>query len=122
MGVKNGSQATVISVKENQYKVQLDSGDTISIEPESFGFMRHAYSITTHKAQGQSVSRAYVYSSGKMLSKELAYVQLTRAKGKTGIYADRETLGEQVMDELTREMSKSQQKETALDFIPLDGH
>jgi len=117
MGVKNGSQATVISVKENQYKVHLDSGDTISIEPEGFGFIRHAYSITTHKAQGQSVSRAYIYSTGKMISKELGYVQLTRAKEATRIYCDRETLGELALEELARQMSKSQQKATALDFI-----
>jgi len=116
MGVKNGSQATVISVKENQYTAQLDSGDIVSITPD-FGFFRISYCITTHKAQGQSVSRAYVYSTGKMLSKELAYVQLTRAKEATRIYADRETLGEQVLDELTRQMSRSQQKETALDVL-----
>jgi len=116
MGVKNGSQGTVIGVMEKQYVVRLDSGDTISVRPEEFGYFKHSYAITTHKAQGQSVSRAYVYSSGKMLSKELAYVQLTRAREQTRIYADRETLGEQVLDELTQQMSKSQQKETALDF------
>lgn len=117
LGVKNGSQATVISVKQKQYKVRLDNGDVISIPPEDYGFVKHAYAITTHKAQGQSLSRAYIYSSGRMLSKELGYVQLTRAKDKTQIYADRESLGELALEALAKQMTRSQQKTTALDFI-----
>jgi len=117
LGVKNGSQATVISVKKNQYKARLDNGDIITISPEDYGFVKHAYAITTHKAQGQSLSRAYIYSSGKMISKELGYVQLTRAKDKTQIYADRESLGELALEALTKQMTRSQQKVTALDFV-----
>jgi len=44
-------------------------------------------------------------------------VQLTRAKGETRIYCDRENLGELSLDELTKQMSRSQQKETALDLL-----
>jgi len=117
LGVKNGSQATVISVKKNQYTVKLDSGDTISIKPDEYKYLRHSYAMTTHKSQGQSVSRCYIYSSGTMASKELCYVQISRAKNQTKIYADKETLGELTIKELTKQMSKSQQKETALDFI-----
>jgi len=116
MGVKNGSQGTVVSVKKNQYTVQLNSGDTISVDA-SFGYVRHSYAMTTHKSQGQSVSRCYIYSSGKMISTQLGYVQISRGKDMTRIYCDKESLGELTMEELTKQMSKSQQKQTALDFI-----
>ena len=52
-----------------------------------------------------------------MISKELGYVQISRAKDMTRIYADRETLGELTMEELTKQMSRSQKKQTALDFM-----
>jgi len=57
-----------------------------------------------------------------MISKELGYVQLTRAKNQTKIYADRETLGDLAFGELSKQMGKSQQKETALDLLDGDGN
>ncbi|MDQ6982025.1 MAG: hypothetical protein Q9M08_03310, partial [Mariprofundus sp.] len=96
---------------------KLDSGEIITVHADEYGYIKHAYAISTHKAQGQSVSRAYIFSSGKMISKEMGYVQLTRAKEQTRIYADKETLGELAVQELTKQMSKSHQKETTLDVL-----
>jgi len=117
LGVKNGLQATVLNVSEGQFTVHLDSGDEVTVNESEYAYFRHAYAISTHKAQGQSVSRAYIYSSGKLISKELGYVQLTRAKEQTHIYADKETLGELAIEELSKLMSHSQEKKTAIDML-----
>jgi hypothetical protein len=51
------------------------------------------------------------------ISKELGYVQLIRSKDQTRIYVDKENFGELAIEELTKQMSRSQQKETALDML-----
>jgi len=90
----------------------------ITVRTNEYAFLKHAYALSTHKAQGQSVSRAYILSSSRMKnSKELSYVQLTRAKDQTRIYADKETLGDLLLEELSRQMGRSQQKTTALDML-----
>ncbi|ATX80166.1 Ti-type conjugative transfer relaxase TraA [Mariprofundus aestuarium] len=117
LGVKNGIQATVLNVSEDAYQARLDDGEVISVNVDEYGYFKHSYAISTHKSQGQSVSRSYIFSSGKMISKEMGYVQLTRAKNQTKIYADKEMLGDLALDELSKQMSKSQQKETVLDML-----
>lgn len=117
LGVKNGLQATVLKVSENQFEARLDSGEAVRVNAAEYAYFKHAYAISTHKSQGQSVSRAYIYSSGKLMSKNLGYVQLTRAKEQTRIYADKETLGELAIEELSKLMSHSQEKQTAIDML-----
>jgi len=119
LGVKNGIQGTILNVTEESFYVQLANGEVITVNVNEYGYFKHSYAISTHKSQGQSVSRAYIFSSGKMISKELGYVQLTRAKNQTKIYADKETLGDLAFKELSKQMAQSQQKETALDMLGL---
>jgi len=118
LGVKNGVQATVMTVKDGTFTARLDDGEVITVRTNEYAYFKHSYAISTHKAQGQSVSRAYILSSSRMKnSKELGYVQLTRAKELTRLYADKETLGELAIEELTKQMARSQQKRTALDML-----
>ncbi|WP_198507069.1 MobF family relaxase [Mariprofundus aestuarium] len=116
LGVKNGLQATVMNVRESQFEARLESGEMISVNADEYAYFKHAYAISTHKAQGQSVTRAYIFSSGKLISQNLGYVQLTRAKEQTRIYADKETLGDLAIEELSKLMSQSQEKKTTIDF------
>ena len=118
LGVKNGVQATVISVGDGIFIARLDDGEVIEVRADEYAFFKHAYAISTHKAQGQSVSRAYILSSSRVRnSKEMGYVQLTRAKDQTRLYADKKTLGSLAVKELSKQMSRSQQKQTALDML-----
>jgi len=118
LGVKNGVQATVMTVSKGNFTARLDDGEMITVKTNEYAYFKHSYAISTHKAQGQSVSRAYILSSSRMKnSKELGYVQLTRAKDQTRIYADKETLGELALEKLSNQMMRSQQKRTALDML-----
>ncbi|MBU0498887.1 MAG: hypothetical protein KJ558_10315 [Gammaproteobacteria bacterium] len=57
-------------------------GSLREIQPERQD-VRHAYALTTHKAQGMTVEKAVVYIQGANMSREMNYVQASRAKGGT---------------------------------------
>ena len=52
------------------------------------------YALTTHKAQGTTVERAFVLGGRALLSRALAYVQVSRAKEFTRLYFADEDVGE----------------------------
>jgi ATP-dependent exoDNAse (exonuclease V) alpha subunit len=76
--------------------------------------MRLGYAVTTHKAQGTTVDRCFVFGSGAMMDRELAYVQMSRAREATKLYASRDTATEEVLD-LATSMARSRRKDLALD-------
>lgn len=93
--VRNGTTGTVEQVgldKKGQAKsitVALDDGRKIKIDPHVYNKFEHAYSITFHKAQGQTVKSAIVsLNSKERLSFNKVYVALTRHKEQISVYAD----------------------------------
>lgn len=113
-GVKNGSLGTVVgvdSVRET-LAARMDNGERVSLSLEAFPHVRLGYAMTTHKGQGVTVERAFVLAGGSMQDREITYVQASRARGETRIFADREEAGENLY-RLTRQMSASRQKEMA---------
>ncbi|MHB8167633.1 MAG: hypothetical protein ACYDDT_12825, partial [Sulfuricella sp.] len=53
--------------------------------------LRHGYALTTHKLQGATAERAIVFASAQT-SREMAYVQASRAKEGTSFVVTRETV------------------------------
>jgi conjugative relaxase-like TrwC/TraI family protein len=86
----------------------------VTIEVKNDDFMRLGYAVTTHKSQGATVDEVFALAGGWMLDRELAYVQFSRSKGATWVYADESTAGED-LTEMTRAMERSRQKEMAHD-------
>lgn len=83
-GLRNGDLATVKSIDGDRLRIQVDrTGKEITVKPETLQ-MRHGYATTTHKAQGATVERAVVLGSAQT-SREMAYVQVSRAKEKTDL-------------------------------------
>jgi ATP-dependent exoDNAse (exonuclease V) alpha subunit len=62
----------------------------ISVDPEKYPFISHAYAMTVHKSQGQSIDRVHVFadSSKGGLSTNAGYVQMSRAKEELTVYTD----------------------------------
>ncbi len=116
-GVNNGDTGTVnaIDLKKRLLTVRLDSGEVVRITPERYDHVELGYAITTHKAQGKTVERAYVLAGGMMQDRELSYVQMSRTRGVTKIYTEARDAGDTIT-ELSREMHKSRQKELATTF------
>jgi ATP-dependent exoDNAse (exonuclease V) alpha subunit len=75
------------------------------------------YAATTHKLQGQTVGHAYLLMSGKMMSREMAYVQATRARKKTRIFVDQLHAGPELKD-LVQAVERTSAKNLAHDLAP----
>lgn len=91
LGLKNGDFATVERLSPHQVTLKLDrTGERVSVDPRAVA-MRHGYAATTHKMQGATVERAIVLGS-ENTSREMSYVQASRAKGDTRWYFTAEKL------------------------------
>jgi ATP-dependent exoDNAse (exonuclease V) alpha subunit len=116
VGVRNGSLGTVVGADPALYalRVRLDGGDEVLVPLQTYSHVRLGYAVTTHKGQGVTVDHSYVLAGGPMTDRELAYVQLSRSRLSTRVFADRAEAGEQLGD-LARAMTKSRQHELAID-------
>jgi conjugative relaxase-like TrwC/TraI family protein len=116
VGVKNGSLGTVTAADPalQTLRVRLDGGREVVVPLETYDDVRLGYAVTTHKGQGVTVDHAYVLAGGPMTDRELAYVQLSRARATTRVFVDRTEAGEQLGD-LARAMAKSRPQELAHD-------
>jgi conjugative relaxase-like TrwC/TraI family protein len=114
--VKNGDLGTVLAIDErkNTMTVRLDRDDIVTVGLDDYSHVRLAYAITCHKAQGKTTENAFALVGGSMTDRELTYVVASRARGETRLYCDRLEAGEGLED-LVRCMSKSRQKELAVD-------
>jgi Ti-type conjugative transfer relaxase TraA len=125
LGVKNGMLGTVELVSGpdemdgQRLVVRLDSssgpgrGRVVSIPMADYAAVDHGYATTIHKAQGATVDRAYVLASGTM-DRHLTYVAMTRHRDGVTLYADREEFSN--VAALSSRLSRSQAKETTLDY------
>ena len=99
--------------------VRLDSaqgpglGRAVSVSMEDYAAVDHGYATTIHKAQGATVDRAYVLASGTM-DRHLTYVAMTRHREEVTLYAGRDEF--RGTEALTVRLSRSQAKETTLDY------
>jgi conjugative relaxase-like TrwC/TraI family protein len=116
VGVKNGSLGTVATADPalQTLRVRLDGGPEVIVPLDTYAHVRLGYAVTTHKGQGVTVDHAYVLAGGSMTDRELAYVQLSRARSTTRVFVDRAAAGEHLGD-LASAMEKSRPQELAHD-------
>ncbi|HEY5300090.1 MAG TPA: Ti-type conjugative transfer relaxase TraA, partial [Acetobacteraceae bacterium] len=125
LGVKNGMLGTVERAEaagltdDGRLVVRLDSargpgqGRAVSVSMADYAAVDHGYATTIHKAQGATVDRAYVLASGTM-DRHLTYVAMTRHRDEVQLYASREEF--RAEGALSARLSRSQAKETTLDY------
>jgi conjugative relaxase-like TrwC/TraI family protein len=89
LAVRNGMCAVVTAVDPEQrgMTVRTDAGIAVALPARYLddGHIRHAYATTIHKAQGQTVDRAFVLGSDT-LYQEAGYVALSRGRAENRIY------------------------------------
>lgn len=73
-----------------------------------------AYASTTHSSQGRTVENSYLLMGSRLTSREITYVQATRARHKTHMFTDELHAGKQLKD-LARSL-KSKPKDLAHDI------
>lgn len=117
LGMMNGDLATVTALQERgediEITAKLDSGRTRTWSLKEHAHIEHGYALTTHKAQGVSVERAYVLAHESLSAREWSYVAGSRAREAVHLYAEQTTA-----QDLEQIMGRSHKKDTALDYAP----
>ena len=93
-GVKNGQLGTVEGIEVRRegatLRVRLDEGGRVATLPTArYSHLDHGYALTTHKAQGATVDRAFVLAGGNLANRELGLVQLSRHRQDAQVFVDR---------------------------------
>lgn len=116
--VRNGTQGTVVGIdaRRNELQLSIENGLTVRIDIDSFPHIDLGYCTTTHKGQGQTVESAFVLVGGSMTDRELSYVQSSRARGTTRLYADKINGGASVQ-KLAEQMARSRSKDLVHDYL-----
>ena len=125
MGVKNGMLATVERAEADRLVVRLDNdkgpgqGRTLEVSTKRYSAIDHGYAATIHKSQGATVDRAFVRASDSM-DRHMTYVAMTRHRQGVTMYAAGREFGstrpEQAKAQMMERLSRSQAKETTLDY------
>ena len=121
LGVYNGTLGTVEDVGQadpSRLGVRLDGesgqpGRRIAIDTRDYRDFDHAYAVTIHKSQGQTIDRVFVLGD-ELMQRDAAYVALTRHREEVALYADRATFCD--VDELARSFAREPGKDLAADY------
>ena len=127
-GIENGYRGTVLQSSADRLVIRLDREPsesqrarghsqvvTLTVRDVPKDSLTLGYAATTHKMQGNTVSNSFLLMGGAMTGRELAYVQATRARDNTWLFADRLTAGDDLAD-LAKAMSRSRGKQMAHDI------
>jgi hypothetical protein len=114
----------------------LDNGQTKEINVKKYNHLEYGWATTTHKAQGMTVDRAFVYgfANESMASQQATYVQISRAREETKLYivagergVEREGMSQKIdaqhrgeaLEQMKKSWSYNAAKDTTLEHIPL---
>ena len=101
-GLANGDLGTVEAIHKPllgrpQVNVRLDrkvGGRCARVTVALDESLDLGYALTTHKAQGMTVDKVLVLGGSSLQSRELAYVQLSRARERTDLFVSEADAGE----------------------------
>jgi exodeoxyribonuclease V alpha subunit len=106
LGVVNGDTGIVAAVSPGEVVVDFGDGREVAYAPADLIDLDHAYCLTVHRAQGSEWPGVVLLASsgyGPMLSRNLLYTALTRAKGAAVIVGDEAAIARAVAETRDRE-------------------
>lgn len=109
LNVRNGQMGEVTGVEGDMLWIRFDNGRQVEIDTNEFSNISHALALSTHKGQGITVDNALILTGDAMADREMSYVQGSRARHDTRMYADKLSAG----DDLAKLMNRSRQKSLA---------
>ncbi|MCG7357643.1 Ti-type conjugative transfer relaxase TraA [Roseomonas mucosa] len=122
LGVKNGTLGTVEAIgggpADPRLTVRLDGPGgvrRVEVAPAEYGWIDHGYAATVHKAQSVTVERALVLATPGM-DRHLAYVALSRHRGRVELHWSVETFGSDDQARLPAVLGRERAKDTTLDY------
>ena len=124
--VENGARGRVLDATDHgSVLVEFDvTGQRRLLAGEDLARLRLGYAQHIHRAQGATVSRAFVLTGGWQTSKEPAYVEASRARDGTDWFVNREELGMEGHDterieRLAESMRRSRRQVPSLQYREL---
>ena len=76
-GLYKGNFGTLKMVGETQWAVELDNGQTVLFDPQTYRGLRHGYAGTIYKGQGSNFIYTYALHD-RITNRQNSYVVLTR--------------------------------------------
>lgn len=114
LGVKNGSLGSVRQVDALRMSVMLDDGRNIAFDAKDYAHVDHGYAATIHKAQGMTVTRAYVLATPG-LDRHATYVALSRHRDAVDLHYGRDDFASR--GKLVRALSRERGKDMVSDYL-----
>ena len=97
--VENGTRGQISAIHEQGATITLDGSQRkIQLAGENLDSLRLAYAQHVYRQQGATVERSVVLTGGWQTSKEIAYVEATRARHGTDWFIARDDLGNEGQD------------------------
>ena len=128
LGIWNGDLGTVVKIHrpvnanpfdKGEVTVELGNGDRVRVNLNQYADTSLGYALTTHKAQGSTVDEAFVYTNPQHVSREMVYVQTSRARNHLAVYCPGHDLGEDLA-ELERAVERESRHELAIEVQSRD--
>lgn len=105
-GLKNGEIGTCYKNSKNEFYISFDSSDQVLVSQlQNYDL---AYALTVHKSQGSEFGHVFLFLPEKInpvLTKELLYTAVTRAKESTLVVGNRGLISEVVLKQIKRASS-----------------
>src|SRR5204862_115320 len=104
LGVFNGDAGLVEAAEADRVVVDFGDGRRVEYAPADLLDLDHAYCLTVHRAQGSEWPAVVLIASsshGPILSRNLLYTALTRARRVAAIVGDQEAIARAVVSTLT---------------------
>jgi ATP-dependent exoDNAse (exonuclease V) alpha subunit len=92
--VANRDLGTIERIEPNgRLQVRLDSGRSVTFEPQERRHLDYGYAVTSHSSQGQTTDRVLVHvetdrAGEKLVNRRLAYVAVSRGRYDAQLYTD----------------------------------
>lgn len=120
LSVNNGTLGTIshIEMVSRKIHIKLDDERKVMVPLKYYSDLTLGYAVTTHRAQGATVDKAFVLINPTMLDRESLYVQLSRARHETHVFCDKVTAGKDGIEELIRGGERSRAKDLAIEHLP----
>jgi exodeoxyribonuclease V alpha subunit len=108
LGVFNGDTGVIVGIEPDELTVDFGDGRQVAYAPADLLDLEHAYCLTVHRAQGSEWPGVVILASssyGPMLSRNLLYTALTRARRAAVIIGDEAAIARAVAE--TRDQHRS---------------
>lgn len=92
-GIYRSDLATITDIKGSKITAEVSKGKFVRFDMKRFSSVEHGYAVTTHRSQGTTVDRAFVYADGPFMDRYKAYVGLTRGRSGNRLYTNEASLG-----------------------------